>query len=175
MIKKIVTKLRIKKWKNNGLKIGKNFQLERNSFIDSSFPWLIEIGDNVTIAPDVLVLSHDGSTKNLTGYTKIGKVKIGDNVFIGSKSIILPNTKIGKNSVIAAGSIVVGDVPDNVVVGGQPAKVIMDANEFKIKHENKMKNGITYDISYTRRGKVTDVKKAKMIKDLENNKNGYIV
>jgi maltose O-acetyltransferase len=62
-------------------------------------------------------------------YTKIGLVKIGDNVFIGAGSIILPNVKIGNNVIIGAGSIVTKDVPDNSLVAGNPAKHFKDMPE----------------------------------------------
>ena len=174
-INKIINKIRIKKWIKEGLIVGENFQLERNSYIDSSFPWLIEIGNNVTVAPEVLILSHDGSTQKIIGYSKIGKVKIGDNVFIGSKSIILPNTTIGKNSIIGAGSIVKGNIPEDVVVSGVPAKVVMTVEEFRKKHLDKLEHGKKYDKSFTKSGNVTNENKEKMLQEMKENKNCYIV
>lgn len=159
IINKLINKYRIRKWIKDGLMVGENFQLERNSYIDSSFPWLVEIGDNVTIAPDVMILSHDGSTKKIIGYSKVGKVKINNNVFIGAKSIILPNTIIGDNTVVGAGSIVKGNIPSNVVVAGSPTKIIMTINDFKEKHSEKLENGIKYDESFTKKGKITKEKK----------------
>lgn len=175
IINKITNKIRIKKWIREGAKIGEKFQLERSSYIDSSFPWLIEIGNDVTIAPEVMILSHDGSTKKVIGYSKIGKVKIGNNVFIGSKTIILPNTTIGDNTIVGAGSIVVGDIPPNVVISGSPAKIIMKLDEFKNKHERNLKNGKMFDESFTRKGKITREKKVMMKKELDNEKNNYII
>ena len=67
-----------------GMTVGKNFKRLNNVLIDDSHAWLITIGDNVTPAPRVHILAHDASTKNLIGYTKIGTVSIGNNVFIGS-------------------------------------------------------------------------------------------
>ena len=63
--------------------------------LDPSHCWLIEIGDNVTFGPHVQVLAHDASMHNVLGYTKIGRVRIGNNVFIGAGSIVLPNVQIG--------------------------------------------------------------------------------
>lgn len=57
-------------------------------------------------------------------HEKVGCIEIGNNVFIGTGSIILYDTKIGSNVIVAAGSIITKDVPDNVVVAGIPAKVI---------------------------------------------------
>ena len=72
----------------------------------------------------VQLIAHDASMKRHLGYTLIGKITIGNKVFIGAGSIILPGATIGDNSVIAAGSVVTKDVPENVVVGGNPAKII---------------------------------------------------
>lgn len=161
----LIRKLRIKKWIKDGLIVGKNFQLERNSFIDSSFPWLIQIGDNVTIAPDSLILSHDGSTQKFVGYSRLGKVKIGNNVFIGAKCIILPNTTIGDNTIIGAGSIVKGNVDSDSIYCGIIAKKIKTIEEFKIYEENKLKDAIKYGIEYTKKGKINKVKKREMINE----------
>ena len=75
--------------KENGLKVGKNFFMNSGCKIDFSH-WLIKIGDNVTLASNVIILAHDASTKRSLDYTKIALVEIGDNVFIGAGSIILP-------------------------------------------------------------------------------------
>lgn len=175
IINKIINKVRIKKWIKEGLVLGENFQLERSSYIDSSFPWLIEIGNNVTLAPEVMVLSHDGSTQKVIGYSKIGKVKICDNVFVGSKSIILPNTIIGKNSIVGAGSVVIGNIPENVVVSGSPAEIIMSLEDFRDKHFDKLEHGKKYDKSFTKSRKVSNEKKKIMLQEMEENKNCYIV
>ena len=171
----ILKKIRIKKWIKDGAIIGKNFKIERNSYLDSSFPWLIEIGDNVTIAPDVLILSHDGSTKSVVGYSKCGNVIIGNNVFIGAKSVILPNTKIGNNVIIGSNSVISGEVPDNVVIAGSPAKILMDTNQFKIKHEEKIMMGKKYEKNFTKKGKISSENKQIMKKELQENKNGYVI
>ena len=66
-----------------GMKVGKNFGRLNGVILDPSHCWLIEIGDNVTMAPRVHILCHDASTKAFLNYTKIGRVTIGNNVFIG--------------------------------------------------------------------------------------------
>ncbi len=100
----------------NGLIVGKNFNMQRGTIIDNSHCWLIEIGDNVTLAPRVHILAHDASTKRELGYTKIGKVKIGNNVFIGANTTILPNVIIGDNVIIGANSLVNKNILSNTVV-----------------------------------------------------------
>ena len=73
-----------------GMKVGKNFKRLNGVILDPSHCWLIEIGDNVTLAPRVHILCHDASTKAFLNYTKIGRVNIGNNVFVGAESVILP-------------------------------------------------------------------------------------
>lgn len=102
--------------------------------------FLIEIGNNVTFSIKVTLLAHDASTKMLTGYTKIGKIKISDNVFIGANTTVLPNVTIGNNSIIGANSVVTKDIPDNVVVAGNPAKIICDIDSYRNKNETIMKS-----------------------------------
>jgi maltose O-acetyltransferase len=105
--------------------------------IDSMWPWLISVGDNVTLSSNVTILAHDASTNVVQCGTKLGRVKIGSNVFIGTGSIILCNVTIGDNVVIGAGSVVTKDVLSNTVVYGNPAKPIKDVNEIL---KEKVKN-----------------------------------
>ena len=106
-----------------GMQVGKNFKRLNGVILDPAHCWLIEIGDNVTLAPRVHILCHDASTKTFLNYTKIGRVTIGDNVFVGAETVILPGIKIGNNVVIGANSTVTHDVPENSVVVGSPARV----------------------------------------------------
>ncbi|MFH1642423.1 MAG: acyltransferase [Nanoarchaeota archaeon] len=88
----------------------------------------IEIGNNVTITKGVILLCHDMAKgyihKKKHNNEAIGNIKIGNNCFVGTNSIILPNVKIGANVVIGAGTIVTKNIPDNVLVAGNPAKII---------------------------------------------------
>lgn len=127
----------IKKLKEKGATIGNNFRMN-NSYLDPSFLFLIEIGDNVTLSYST-ILAHDGSPQCFVHKSKVGRVVIGNNVFVGYGSIILPGVHIGDNVVIGAGSVVVQDIPCNVVAAGNPCKVITDVETFKMKHENAMK------------------------------------
>jgi acetyltransferase-like isoleucine patch superfamily enzyme len=102
-----------------------------------SEPFLISIGNHVTLAHNVTFHTHDGGVwifrdkhPNINIY---GKIKVGNNVFIGSNVIILPNVEIGDNVVIGAGSIVTKSISSNAVAAGNPAKVIRSVKDYEIK------------------------------------------
>ncbi len=132
--RKIICKIRgeqhIQTLVKRGLKIGKNVFINFGCIIDDNFCWLVEIGDNVTLAPNVHILAHDASTKRTLGYTKIGKVKIGNDVFIGAGTIILPGVTIDDKVVIGSGCVVTKNIPSNSVAVGNPAKVICSYDEY---------------------------------------------
>ena len=66
-------------------------------------------------------------------------VSIGDNCFIGARVTILPGVKIGNNVIVGAGSVVKGEIPDNSVIFGNPAKVVAQTSEWIEKFEEKHK------------------------------------
>lgn len=136
MIRKVFRKDAVSIFISQGGKIGANSKVFDTKF-DAYFPWLITIGDNVTLT-GVQILAHDASTKRKLGYSKIGKVTIGDEVFIGRGTIILPDVKIGNNVVIGAGSIVTKDIPDNSIAVGNPCKVIGRYDEYMKKQQENM-------------------------------------
>ena len=150
-----------------GLKVGDNFNRLSRTFIDPSHCHLIEIGNNVTISTNVTLLAHDASTKKLLDYTKIGKIIIKDNVFIGSGTIILPNVVIGKNSIIGAGSVVTKNVEDNSVVCGNPAKKMTKVKEYKNKNLQALKEKKCFDESYIYSKKIEQKKINEMKKSVK--------
>lgn len=157
-----------------GLIVGKNLKRLNQVVIDDSHPWLIEIGDNVTLAPRVHILAHDASTKQFLGYTKIGNVKIGNEVFIGAESVILPGVTIGNRVIVGANSTVTHDIPDGVVVVGSPARVLCTIDEYLEKEREKMAHLPVYGEEYTLRGKITmDMRKKQ--RDEIAQKGGYVV
>jgi maltose O-acetyltransferase len=105
--------------------VGKNFYANFDCvFLDVCE---ISIGDNCFIAPGVHIYTAThplNPNERISGVEYGIPVKIGHNVWIGGRAVINPGVKIGNNVVIASGSVVVKDVPDNVVVGGNPAKII---------------------------------------------------
>lgn len=97
------------------------------------YPKLIRIHDNVTIHKTASIKTHDminiflkkaRPDMDFGANERLGCVEIMDNVYVGDKVTILPEVRIGKNSIISAGSVVTEDVPENSIVAGNPAKVI---------------------------------------------------
>jgi maltose O-acetyltransferase len=150
-----------------GLQVGKNFNRQPGCIIDYSHCWLITIGDNVTLAPNVHILAHDASTKLFISYTKIGLVQIANNVFVGASSIILPNVKIGSNVIIGAGSIVTKDIPNNSLVVGNPAKIIGSVFTYIEKNDNLMKTRPNYKQEWTLNNNITTFQKQQMIQEIK--------
>lgn len=156
-----------------GMKVGKNFKRLNGVILDSGHCWLIEIGDNVTMAPRVHILCHDASTKQFLGYMKIGRVTIGDNVFIGAESVILPGICIGNNVVIGANSTVTHNVSDNSLVVGSPARVISTLDKYLEKEKQRMSMSPIYGEDYTLRKNVSMAKRMRQKEELGENI-GYI-
>lgn len=129
MIKKIYRKIRSCFIKEEApFYHGKNFH--SNSLIDTLFPKLVSIGDNFTSAPGSIILAHDASVFNHTNFYRAQKTVIGNNVFIGANAVVMPGVTIGDNVIVGAGSIVTKDVPANMVVIGNPAKILCSVSDY---------------------------------------------
>lgn len=107
-----------------GASIGQRFEPARGFNLNLNDCWLVTIGDGFTTGPDVMILTHDASSRNRVGYTKMAPVVIGNDVFVGARSVILPGVRIGDRAIVAAGSVVSRDVASDVIVGGVPARDI---------------------------------------------------
>ncbi len=156
-----------------GMKVGKNFKRLNGVILDPGHCWLIEIGDNVTMAPRVHILCHDASTKQFLNYTKIGRVTIGNNVFIGAESVVLPGVTIGDNVVIGANSTVTHDIPSNSVAVGSPARVISTLDAYLEKEKERMKHAPRYGEEYTLRQDIPMEKRMEQ-KEALTGKIGYV-
>lgn len=157
-----------------GMKVGKDFNRQQGCFIDPTHCYLIEIGDDVTMSIRTTLMAHDASTKKLTGFTRIGRIKIGNHVFIGANSTILPGVTIGDHAVIGAGSVVTHDVPACIVVAGVPAREIGTAEELTLKTRAEMKIGENvFDASY-RMGNGLNQEKLMELCHAVQNGNAYI-
>ncbi|MBR9855646.1 MAG: acyltransferase [Algicola sp.] len=126
--------------KKEGVKFGKNCVFRTRFF--GTEPYLIEIGDNFATAPNVHFITHDGGLHVIRNLKKeyrnidlIKKIVIGNNVFIGLNTMILPGSVIGDNIVVGAGSIVKGVLESNSVYAGSPAKLICSIEEYFEKNK----------------------------------------
>lgn len=156
-----------------GMQVGKNFGRLNGVILDPSHCWLITIGDHVTMAPRVHILCHDASTKQFLGYTKIGRVDIGSNVFIGAESVVLPGVTIGSNVIIGANSTVTHDIPDGMVAAGSPARIICSLEEYLNKERTRMETAPCYGEDYTLRQNVSMEKRMEQ-KNALTGRIGYI-
>lgn len=177
LLKEIIYRIRAEftteKLISMGMKVGNNFNRLHGVILDPGHCWLIEIGDNVTLAPRVHILCHDASTKQFLGYTKIGRVTIGNNVFIGAESVVLPGVTIGDNVIIGANSTVTRDIPDNSVVAGSPARVICSMEEYLAKEKKRMETAPCYGEEFTLRKDVSMEKRMQQKQELGSSI-GYI-
>lgn len=115
-----------------------------------SEPYLISIGNNCLVTSGVKFVTHDGSIqvpliKNgetidqvYSKKSTFARVQIGNNVFIGMSSILLPGTKISDNSIVAAGSVVKGIYPDSALIAGNPAKVIGTVDDYYVRNKYRI-------------------------------------
>jgi len=117
-----------------GVQIGERCRINTTGF--GSEPWLVKIGNHVSIAQEVSFLTH-GLTwvfrDTYESLTSFGAIEVKDNVQIGPRATIFPNVTIGPNAVVGACSVVTKDVPPNVVVAGSPARVISTLAEYEQK------------------------------------------
>lgn len=167
-------KYSLERMKKGGLQVGKNLVMMGGVYIDNSHYWHISIGDNVTLSARVYILAHDASTKRFLNYTRIGKVAIGNNVFVGAGTVILPGVTIGGNVVIGAGSIVPKDIPSNSVAAGNPARVICSIDDFLAKHKKQMETNPCFGEEYSLRQNVSNSMRQQMNEQMVN-RIGYIV
>lgn len=155
-------------YRKRGVKIGENVELI-DCQIDYGHGFLIEIGNNCIIT-HTTILTHDASTKMYLGYSKVGRVKLGNNVFVGQGSIILPGVTIGNDVIIGAGSVVKKDIPDNTVAVGNPAEIICSLDKYIERNRERMQTSPVYNTYWDKKTE-TDIEK--MREDLADGTIGY--
>ena len=125
-------------YRKGGVKIGEKCLICSN--LITREPELIEIGDNVTIATNVKFVTHDNSVKLLIPDASdcFGRIKIGNNCFIGENALIIYGVTLADNIIVAAGSVVTKSFNESdIIIGGNPARIIGDWDTFKNKIEDK--------------------------------------
>jgi len=141
--------------RKRGMKIGSDCQINTLLF---SEPFLVEIGNHVAIAGGTEFITHDGAIWCFRDEIKdgdiFGKIKVGNNVFIGNNCVLLPNTTIGDNCIIGIGSIVRGQFPKNSVIIGNPAKVIYQTNIQRLMYKQNKGLLITHNLSESEKNEV---------------------
>ncbi len=175
ILKKIIRKLlgrlpSIEELRDKGAVIGDNCDIYGS--IDNGHEFLVSIGNNVTLASGSRILTHDGSTKKIVGYSRVGRVDIGDDVFIGADAIILPNVKIGNKVIIGAGCVVTKDVPDNSLVVGNPGRIIGSYDAYVEKTKIQMETLPVWDTHYSNK---TEEEKQQMKSTLLDSGYGFDV
>ena len=134
-------------------------EMGTDNFIASHFwstePYLIRIGSNCAITEGCKLFTHGGGRicrRFAPTFDAFGKVVLGDYVYLGTNTLVMPGVTIGNNVLVAAGSVVTKSVPDNVVVAGNPAKYICSVQDFY--EHNKDYNVGTKGLSYVEKKKV---------------------
>lgn len=120
--------------KMRGVKINKISKVffSFDVYLDGIFPELIEIGEEVYLTRGVKIITHFYPPSTIASVllggnrTSVGKVVVGNNVFIGVNSIILPGVTIGDNVIIGAGSVVTSSILSNKIAVGNPCRVIKE-------------------------------------------------
>ena len=116
------------------MKVGRDCSILSWKIVSESY--LIEIGDHVQITDGVHLFTHGGGwvlREEFPDYDSFGKVIIGNNVYIGNNAVVMPGITIGNNVVIGACSVVTKNIPDNVIVAGNPAKIINSFDSYRTK------------------------------------------
>lgn len=141
---KVISKVRrdknkeyINKWfRKKGVNFTGTGHVWINSNIAINEPHLISIGENTTVAGNVEFVTHDNSiSKVIPNATDLyGEIRIGNNCFIGARSVLMYGVTIADNVIIAAGSVVTKSVnQNNVIVAGNPAKIVSSWDRFAEK------------------------------------------
>jgi len=121
-----------------GVTVGERCRLiDAKSITFGSEPFLIVIGNHVTVAQGVSFLTHDGAVDLFRHESPLAEsfapISVGDNSFIGQKAILMPGVRIGTGCVIGAGAVVTKDVPDGCVAAGVPARILCRTEDWWTK------------------------------------------
>lgn len=143
-----------------GLKVGRNVWLGENVYFDPAFPWLIEIGDDVDISFDVVILAHDAAPRPALGYSRVGRVRLERGARVGCRALIMPGVTIGEGAFVGAASVVLQDVPPHTLVAGNPAKKVASVPDYLASQREAMQGRPQWPgEGWTRQGNITEENK----------------
>ena len=128
-----------------GVQVGSSSRLiDISAKTFGSEPYLVKLGDHVTVTSGVRFITHDGGVwvfrREEPDLEVLAPITVGSNVFIGVNAILLPGAQVGSDVVIAAGSVVTGTIPSGVVAGGVPAKQIKSIEEYSPQRQYSASN-----------------------------------
>ena len=132
--------------RKKGMTIGENCQIGSIYLGDEAF--LVTIGNHVQITEGVKFFTHGGGwvlREEYPDFDTFGRITIGNNVYIGNNALIMPGVSIGDNVIIGAGSVVTRSIPSDVIIGGNPARIIgtfVDYKERMLLHNFHTKNTV---------------------------------
>lgn len=163
---------------SQGMRVGEGVRIEPGAIVDGGMPWLIEMGDGAGLAPMAYLLAHDASTKKYMDRTRVGRIKLGKNVFIGSYAMVLPGVEIGDEAIVAAGCVVTRDVAPGAIVAGNPARVVGNITDYIAKQRERLEEGPFFDEEQfpTYRRALSMEARAEMFRKLdEDGPTGFVV
>jgi acetyltransferase-like isoleucine patch superfamily enzyme len=131
--------------KHSGVVIGRDLDLimpQGSMHMFGSEPYLVQIGDGVTICSGVDFVTHDGGLRVVRdvypGAYRYRRIVICDNAFIGMRAIILPGVTIGSGAIVGAGAVVSRDVPAGCVAAGVPARSRRSRSTFPARNRGRI-------------------------------------
>lgn len=148
--------------KLSGVNVGNSNQFACEFWIAAE-PFLITVGNHCQITKNVRFFTHGGANvvRDMDpSFDCFGKVTVGNNVYIGNNTLVMPGVTIGDNVLIAAGSVVTKSVPNDVVIGGNPARIICSRMEYY--QRNKAYNVQSCSLSFKA--------KRKLLKEMSDDK-----
>lgn len=129
------------------MRIGHNVWLPSSTWIDTSYCFLISIGDNCGFGEECHILAHDAQMDEFLDAARVGRVVIYESCHIGARCIILPGVEIGPRTIVGAGSIVSKSLPADSVCAGNPARVLCSLDEYLGRHRMRLANSPVFPYS----------------------------
>lgn len=125
--------------RNLGATIGEGVFLGFDVYIEPEWASLLTIEDGVALGHRSMLILHDSSMTNVAGYpSRVGRIRLGRQCYIGVQNIILPGVEIGAGTIIGAGSVVTRSIPAGVIAAGNPCKVLRTVDEMKARYDQDM-------------------------------------